>query len=62
MKKEGAEVSDDELNRYCRKNLASYKVPRIYEFREELPKTAVGKILRRQLVDEEKAKQNDNLA
>lgn len=62
VKKEGAEVSDDELNRYCRKNLASYKVPRIYEFREELPKTAVGKILRRQLVDEEKAKQNDNLA
>lgn len=60
--KEGATATNDDLNTYCRKNLAPYKVPRIYEFREELPKTAVGKILRRQLVDEEKAKQSDNLA
>ena len=60
--KEDAEVDEASLNRYCRKNLAAYKVPRMYEFRAELPKTAVGKILRRQLVDEEKAKQNDNLA
>ena len=37
-------------------NLAAFKVPRIYEFRKELPKTAVGKILRRTLVEEEKAK------
>jgi long-chain acyl-CoA synthetase len=54
--KEGANVSEEELNQFARKHLASYKVPRIYEFRDELPKTAVGKILRRALVDEEKKK------
>jgi long-chain acyl-CoA synthetase len=54
--KEGYAVTDKELNTYCRENLAAYKVPRIYEFRDELPKTAVGKILRRQLIDEEKSK------
>lgn len=55
--KEGVSVTDDELNVYSRQNLAAYKVPRAYEFRAELPKTAVGKILRRQLIDEEKEKQ-----
>lgn len=54
--KEGASVTEEELNTYARKHLAAYKVPRIYEFREELPKTAVGKILRRTLVEEEKKK------
>ncbi len=54
--REGKTVTEEELNKYCRQNLAAYKVPRVYEFRKELPKTAVGKILRRQLVDEEKAK------
>ncbi|MGM9924567.1 MAG: long-chain-fatty-acid--CoA ligase [Bacillus sp. (in: firmicutes)] len=52
--KEGADVSEAELNEFVRKHLAAYKVPRIYEFRSDLPKTAVGKILRRALVDEEK--------
>ncbi|WP_100331780.1 long-chain-fatty-acid--CoA ligase [Bacillus xiapuensis] len=51
--KAGSHASEEELNRYARERLASYKVPRIYEFREELPKTAVGKILRRALIDEE---------
>lgn len=54
--KDGYQVSEEEFNKYCRANLAAYKVPRIYEFRSELPKTTVGKILRRTLVDEEKAK------
>lgn len=54
--KEGYTVTEKELNEHCRKNLAAYKVPRFYDFREELPKTAVGKILRRTLIDEEKAK------
>ncbi|PKR79232.1 long-chain fatty acid--CoA ligase [Halalkalibacillus sediminis] len=54
--KEGHEVTEDNLDKFCRENLAAYKVPKIYEFREELPKTAVGKILRRKLVDEEKEK------
>ena len=54
--KEGMSVTEKELNDFCRKNLAAFKVPRFYEFRDELPKTAVGKILRRTLVDEEKQK------
>ncbi|GGG28127.1 long-chain-fatty-acid--CoA ligase [Lysinibacillus alkalisoli] len=54
--KEGKQVTSEELNTYCRKNLAAYKVPRQYEFRKDLPKTTVGKILRRTLIDEEKAK------
>ena len=54
--KEGYSVTADELNKYCRENLAAYKVPRAYDFRDELPKTAVGKILRRQLIDEEQEK------
>jgi long-chain acyl-CoA synthetase len=57
--KEGYTVSEEEFNKYCRENLAAFKVPRVYEFRKELPKTAVGKILRRSLVDEEVAKQNE---
>jgi len=52
--KEGTNVTEEELNTFARKHLAAYKVPRIYEFRDELPKTAVGKILRRKLVEEEK--------
>lgn len=56
--KEGKSVTEKELNNYCRQNLAAYKVPRLYEFRDELPKTAVGKILRRTLVEEEKEKFN----
>ncbi len=54
--KEGYSVTEEQLNEYCRKNLAAFKVPRQYEFRKELPKTAVGKILRRSLIDEEKQK------
>ncbi|WP_337019839.1 long-chain-fatty-acid--CoA ligase [Oceanobacillus massiliensis] len=54
--KEGFTISEEVLNDYCRQALAAYKVPRIYEFRNELPKTAVGKILRRKLVDKETKK------
>ena len=49
-------VTEQELDEYARKYLASYKVPRIYEFRDELPKTIIGKILRRQLIEEERKK------
>jgi len=55
--KEGYRIDEKELNHFCRKHLAGYKVPRQYEFRKELPKTTVGKILRRQLIEEEKDKQ-----
>lgn len=59
--KEGHSVTEKELDTYCRKQLAAFKVPRYYDFREELPKTAVGKILRRTLVEEERKKlQEDN--
>ncbi|MCA6062561.1 AMP-binding protein [Thalassolituus marinus] len=43
---------------WCRERLTAYKVPRHIEFRDELPKTNVGKILRRELRDEELAKHN----
>ncbi|MGG4265651.1 long-chain-fatty-acid--CoA ligase [Peribacillus simplex] len=54
--KKNARATEEELNDFARKNLASYKVPRSYEFREELPKTTIGKILRRVLIEEEKKK------
>jgi long-chain acyl-CoA synthetase len=52
--KAGAGVTETELDMHCRSKLASYKVPRIYEFRESLPKTMVGKVLRRELREEER--------
>ncbi|MCM3650680.1 AMP-binding protein [Metabacillus litoralis] len=54
--KNNENATPEEFNEYARKHLATYKVPHIYEFREELPKTAVGKILRRVLIEEEHAK------
>ena len=50
--KEGETACEEELIAHCRENLAPYKVPRSVEFREALPKTLVGKILRRALVEE----------
>lgn len=52
--KGGAQLTEQELDQFARKHLAPYKVPKKYEFRDELPKTAVGKILRRKLVEEER--------
>ena len=48
--KPGESLSDDEVKDWCKKSLAVYKVPRQVEFRTELPKTTVGKTLRRELV------------
>jgi len=45
-------LSKDELIEHCRRYLTGYKVPKIVEFRDELPKSNVGKILRRELRDE----------
>lgn len=59
--KEGATITEEELDKYCRAELAAFKVPRAYEFRKELPKTAVGKILRRTLIEEEKNKTSEEL-
>jgi long-chain acyl-CoA synthetase len=47
--KDGQHVSEDDLRAYCRERLAPYKVPAGIEFRSELPKTMVGKVLRRAL-------------
>jgi long-chain acyl-CoA synthetase len=46
----GAESTPDQIIAYCREHLAAYKYPRLIEFRGELPKTATGKILKRELV------------
>ena len=54
--KKDRSLSDKELITFCREGLTGYKVPREVEFRNELPKTNVGKILRRQLREEEMAK------
>jgi len=51
VKKE-ASLTKEELLDHCRRQLTGYKVPKIIEFRDELPKSNVGKILRRELRDE----------
>jgi long-chain acyl-CoA synthetase len=48
--KPGATLTEDELTAFCRERLAAFKVPKLIEFRDSLPKSAVGKILRRALV------------
>ncbi|MDG2571330.1 long-chain-fatty-acid--CoA ligase, partial [Vibrio parahaemolyticus] len=45
-------LTGEELREFCRENLTGYKVPRRIEFRETLPKTNVGKVLRRALKEE----------
>ena len=45
-------LSEQDVIEHCRKNLTGYKVPKKVEFRDELPKSNVGKILRRELRDE----------
>ena len=52
VKREGAEIDGAGVISWCRENLTAYKVPKHVEFRAELPKTNVGKILRRALRDE----------
>jgi long-chain acyl-CoA synthetase len=55
--KAGEQPTADEIKEFAKLHLAPYKVPRDVEFRAELPKTMVGKVLRRVLVEEEKQKQ-----
>ena len=55
--KAGEQPTVDEIREFCKQNLAPYKVPRDVEFRSELPKTMVGKVLRRVLIEEERQKQ-----
>jgi long-chain acyl-CoA synthetase len=51
-------VTERELKQFCAERLADYKVPVQIEFRESLPKSAVGKYLRKELVEEELARLN----
>jgi long-chain acyl-CoA synthetase len=57
--KEGETATEEEVIQFCRENLAPYKVPKFVEFRDELPKTIVGKVLRRVLLEEEKKKSTE---
>ncbi|KPV44418.1 long-chain-fatty-acid--CoA ligase [Alicyclobacillus ferrooxydans] len=51
--KDGASCTEEEMSAYCKANMAPYKVPKLIEFRTELPKTNVGKVLRRTLRETE---------
>jgi len=54
--KKDPSLTEEELMAYCKENLAGYKLPKYIEFRDELPKSNVGKILRRKLKEEEMKK------
>jgi len=54
--KGGENATPEEIIEFCRERLARYKVPKLVEFRKELPKSLIGKALRRVLVEEEEAK------
>ena len=54
--KEGETMTEEEVVEHCKANLAAYKVPKLVEFKKELPKTMVGKVLRRMLREEEEKK------
>ncbi len=56
--KAGAIPSKADLTAHCRARLANYKIPKFFEFRTDLPKTIIGKVLRRSLRDEEKRKKS----
>lgn len=56
--KEGVTPDEESIRRWCKEKLAAYKVPKVYEFRDSLPKTLAGKVLRRKLVEEEAERQN----
>ncbi len=56
LKEDARGVDASELTRWCRERLAPYKIPQYIEFRDMLPKSKVGKLLRREIRDEEKRK------
>ena len=58
--KEKEEATPEEIIEYCQKNMAKYKAPTSVEFRKELPKSHVGKVLRKILREEEEAKKSSN--
>ena len=56
MRDDARGVGASDLLKFCRERLASYKMPRYIEFRDMLPKSKVGKLLRREVRDEETRK------
>ena len=52
-------LTADDIKAHCRESLTGYKQPKYIEFRDELPMTPVGKILRRELKDEEASKNKE---
>jgi len=56
VRRSGATLTEEEILNFCKERLAPYKAPRMVEFRDDLPKSAVGKVLRRVMVDEERAR------
>ncbi|MBU2429495.1 MAG: AMP-binding protein, partial [Proteobacteria bacterium] len=52
--KDGEKVTQEEMQEFCKENMAGYKRPKFIEFRNEIPVSNVGKVLRRVLRDEEK--------
>ncbi len=54
--RDGEAATEEEIVAYCKQEMARYKVPKLVEFRKELPKSLIGKVLRRVLMEEEKAK------
>ena len=56
VRADGSTLTEDAVIAHCAASLTAYKVPKLVEFRDTLPRTAVGKVLRRVLVEEEKAK------
>ena len=56
VRRSGNEVTEEEILAFCKPRLAPYKTPKTVEFRDDLPKSTVGKLLRRVLADEERAK------
>jgi long-chain acyl-CoA synthetase len=54
--REGETAAEEEFIEFCKQEMAPYKVPKLIEFRQELPKSLIGKVLRRVLMEEEKAK------
>jgi long-chain acyl-CoA synthetase len=54
--KPGETASSEEIIAYCKENLVAYKVPKLVEFRDEIPRTAIGKVLRKMFREEEEAK------
>jgi long-chain acyl-CoA synthetase len=54
--KPGEKATEEDIISFCKEKLAAYKVPKLVEFRDSLPKSAIGKILRKVLRAEEEAK------